>query len=96
LENAAVCRPPLRNLIQTCLLCAAMLQALTSGAQPVTKIASGAGSSDSLVLKVGGSLWTMGYNGFGMLGAGNGYINKVPQLILDEPAAGAARGEVLH
>ena len=48
------------NLIPIWLLSAAMLQAVTSGAQPVTKIA--AGVEHSLFLKSDGSLWAMGDN----------------------------------
>jgi alpha-tubulin suppressor-like RCC1 family protein len=44
-----------RNFIQTGLLCAAMLQALTIGAQSVIKIASN--SNGSLFIKSDGSLW---------------------------------------
>ena len=43
-----------QNLTRLCLLCAAVLQAATSGAQPVTKIA--AGTVHSLFLKSDGSL----------------------------------------
>jgi hypothetical protein len=43
-----------RNPIQLCLLGAMLLQALTSGAQPVTKIA--VGEYHSLFLKSDGSL----------------------------------------
>ncbi len=50
-----------------CLIGAALLQVVSSGAQPVTKIAAGAGS---LFLKSNGSLWGMGYNPFGQLGDG--------------------------
>ena len=55
-----------RNLIQIILLCATILQSLTSGAQPVTQIA--AGMSYSLFLKSDGSLWGMGYEYYGQLG----------------------------
>jgi alpha-tubulin suppressor-like RCC1 family protein len=57
-----------RNRIQIWLLCAALLQVLTSGAQPVTKIA--AGGYHNLIVKSDGSLWTVGYNFYGQLGDG--------------------------
>ena len=57
-----------RNLIQTWLLCAAMLQAVTSGAQTVTKVAGG--WQHSLFVKSDGSLWAMGFNRDGELGDG--------------------------
>jgi hypothetical protein len=45
-----------------------MLQAFTSGAQPVTTISAGSASQHSLFLKSNGSLWAMGDSGFGQLG----------------------------
>ena len=48
------------NLIQTCLLVAMLLQATTSGAQPVTKVA--AGGWHSLFFKSDGSLWAVGWS----------------------------------
>ena len=48
-----------QNLIQTCLVCTAVLQAaVTNGVETVAKIA--AGGSHSLFLKSDGSLWAMG------------------------------------
>jgi alpha-tubulin suppressor-like RCC1 family protein len=65
-----------RNLIQIWLLCVLMLQALTSGAQPVTNVV--AGGYHSLFLKSDGSLWAMGYDNHGQLGDGiPGVINGV-------------------
>jgi alpha-tubulin suppressor-like RCC1 family protein len=63
-----------RNRIPICLLCVLLLQALTSGAQPVTTIS--AGYSHSLFIKNGGSLWTMGDDEDGQLG--NGIYNDFP------------------
>ena len=84
-----------RNLIQICLLCAAVLQAVTSGAQPVTKIAAGYGHS--LFLKSDGSLWAMGYNYDGQLGdgttdSGNYYTNLPEQIVASGVTAIAAGG----
>src|ERR1035437_69642 len=69
-----------RNLIQVCLLSAALLQAAISGAQPVTKISGG--SSHSLFLKSGGSLWVMGDNGYGQLGDGTINQTNRPEKIV--------------
>ncbi len=64
-----------RNLVQFCLLCAAILQSLSGGAQPVTQIA--AGEWDSLFLKSDGSLWAVGYEALGQLGDGT-YAYQYP------------------
>ena len=71
-----------RNLIQICLLCAALSQALTSGAQTVTKIA--AGDMHSLFLRSDGSLWSMGSDQYGQLGDGNAttYKTNLPEMIV--------------
>jgi alpha-tubulin suppressor-like RCC1 family protein len=85
-----------RNLIQICLSCAVLLQATTSGAQPVTKISGGGGHS--LFLKSDGSLWGMGRNFDGELGDGTyGYYpffgtNRPEQLIVSNVTAIAAGG----
>jgi hypothetical protein len=60
---------PPHGLKIACLLCVAMLQAATGGAQPVTNIA--AGGYHSLFLKSDGSLWATGFNGDGELGDGS-------------------------
>jgi len=86
----------IRNLIQIWLLCAVMLQALTSGAQPVTQIA--AGNSYSLFLKSDGSLWGMGYNYSGELGDGtygtaaSYYSTNRPELIVANNVTTIAAG----
>ena len=70
-----------QNLIQTCLICAAMLQAgVASGAETVTEIA--AGGSHSLFLKNDGTLWAMGYNGFGQLGDGTPADVHLPKPVV--------------
>jgi len=69
-----------RNLIQISLLCAAMLQAATSGAQPVTNIS--AGDFHSLFLKSNGSLWAMGNNFYGQLGDGSNINTNRPEQIV--------------
>jgi alpha-tubulin suppressor-like RCC1 family protein len=90
LENAAVCRPPLRSLIQISLLCAALLQALTSVAQPVTKIAGG--GYHSLFLKSDGSLWGMGYNYHGQLGDGTWNNTNRPEQIVNSNVTAIGAG----
>jgi hypothetical protein len=78
-----------RNLIQIWLLCAAMLQALTSGAQPVTKVAAAA--NNSLFLKSDGSLWAMGRNQYGELGDGSyNQTNRPEQIVAGNVTAIAA------
>jgi alpha-tubulin suppressor-like RCC1 family protein len=83
------------NLVQIYLLCVLMLQAFTSSAQPVTKVA--AGWSDSFFLKNDGSQWGMGYNGDGQLGDGsinfddgNFYTNQPEQIVASNVIAIAA------
>lgn len=80
------------NLIQICLLGAMLLQAATSGAQPVTKIA--AGDSHSLFLKSDGSLWGMGMNGYGQLGDGTTSDTNLPEQILASSVMAIAGGNV--
>jgi alpha-tubulin suppressor-like RCC1 family protein len=80
-----------RNPIQIWLLCAAMLQAVTGAAQPVTKIA--AGGAHSLFLKSDGSLWAMGYNRDGRLGDGTyNNTNQPEQIVASNVTAIAAGG----
>ena len=83
-----------RNLIQIWLLCAAVLQAVTSGAQPVTNVA--VGEFHSLFIKSDGSLWGMGNNEIGQLGDGT-YgsppyfgINRPEQILASNVKATAA------
>ena len=79
-----------RNLIQICLLCAAMLQALSSGAQPVTQIA--AGNFHILFLKSDGSLWAMGLNANGQLGDGTFNTTNQPEQIVASNVTAIAAG----
>jgi alpha-tubulin suppressor-like RCC1 family protein len=81
-HETAVCKimKARRNLIQIWLLCAAMLPALTSGAQPVTEVAGG--NWFSLFLKSDGSLWAMGFNGAGQLGDGTYNNTNLPEQIV--------------
>jgi len=84
-----------RNLIQIWLLCAAvLLQAVTSGAQPVTKVAAGAWHS--LFVKSDGSLWAMGYNQYGELGDGTYNNTNQPEQILASNVAAIAAGCCYH
>ena len=77
------------TLVQVWLLCAAMLQAPTSSAQPVTQIAAGA--QHSLFLKSDGSLWAMGYNSDGQLGDGTyTRTNRPEQIVVSNVTAIAA------
>jgi alpha-tubulin suppressor-like RCC1 family protein len=80
-----------QNLIQICLLCAAVLPAITGGAQPVTQIAGG--YEHSLFLKGDGSLWAMGGNQNGQLGDGTyNPTNRPEQIVASNVTAIAAGG----
>ena len=79
-----------RNLIPICLLCAALLQAATTGAQPVTNLA--AGGYHSLFLKSGGSLWAMGYNADGEFGDGTTNNTDLPEGIVASNVTAIAAG----
>jgi alpha-tubulin suppressor-like RCC1 family protein len=72
------------------LLCVVMLQAATTGAQPVTNIA--AGGYHSLFLKSGGSLWAMGNNSYGELGDGTYNSTNWPVLIVASNVTAIAAG----
>jgi alpha-tubulin suppressor-like RCC1 family protein len=89
---AAFCRTikTRRNLIQLCLLGAVLLQAATSGAQPITKIAAGGGQS--FFLKSGGSLWVMGLNDYGQLGDNTTTQINLPEKILGTNVTAIAAG----
>ena len=78
------------NLIQISLLCAAMLQAVTSGAQAVTNVAGG--YAHSLFLKSDGSLWAMGDNQYGELGDGTYITTNRPEQIVASGVTGIAAG----
>jgi alpha-tubulin suppressor-like RCC1 family protein len=91
-KYAAVCRPPLRNLIQFWLLCALLLQAFTNEALPVIQIATGSQSLRSLFLKSDGSLWGMGYNGDGGLGDGTYNNSYIPEQIVASNVTAVAAG----
>jgi alpha-tubulin suppressor-like RCC1 family protein len=80
-----------RNLIQFCLLGAVLLQALTSEAQPVIKVA--AGTYYSLFLKSDGSLWAMGYNKYGQLGDDpHNFMTNLPEQIMASNVTAIAAG----
>jgi len=64
--------------------------ALTGGAQPVTKIATGPGHT--LLLKSDGSLWVMGLNGNGQLGDGTYNNTNRPELIVSNNVTAIAAG----
>jgi alpha-tubulin suppressor-like RCC1 family protein len=77
-----------------CLSGAALLQVVTCGAQPVTKVA--AGDFHSLFLKSDGSLWAMGDNEYGQLGYGS-YINiNQPEQIVASNVTAMAGGGILE
>jgi len=80
-----------RNLIQICLLGAALLTAWTSQAQlTVTKIA--AGGYFNLFLKSDGSLWSMGNNDEGQLGDGTTNSIDEPEMIVASNVTDIAAG----
>jgi alpha-tubulin suppressor-like RCC1 family protein len=79
-----------QTLKMACLLCAVLLQVLTSGAQPVTNVAAGA--YHSLFLKGDGSLWAMGYNYFGELGNGTYNNTNRPEQIVPSNVTAIAAG----
>jgi alpha-tubulin suppressor-like RCC1 family protein/formylglycine-generating enzyme required for sulfatase activity len=79
------------NRIRICLLVAVLLQALTGGAQPVTKVATG--FDFSLFLKSDGSLWAMGFNGEGQLGDGTDNSTNLPEQIVARNVTAIAAGE---
>jgi alpha-tubulin suppressor-like RCC1 family protein len=78
-------------LIPMCLVGVMLFQALTAGAQPVTKIAAGGGQS--LFIKADGSLWVMGNNGYGELGLGALSKTNLPQLIVGGDVTAVAAGK---
>ena len=78
------------------LLCAAVLQVATSGAQPVTQIA--AGNVHSPFLKNDGSLWGMGRSYHGALGDGtyNLSTNRPEQIVAGSPGYNRISGQLLN
>jgi hypothetical protein len=70
-----------------------LLQALSSGAQPVTKVA--AGNFYSLFLKSDGSLWAMGENANGELGDGTFNNTNRPEQIVVNPFYNRISGQLL-
>ena len=83
---------PLQSAKIACLLCLAVQQAFTGGAQPVTRIASGYGHS--LFLKSDGSLWAMGYNSNGQLGDGTYNNTNRPEQIVAGNVTAIAAGAI--
>src|ERR1035441_5180734 len=73
-----------------CLLCLATLQAISSGGQPITKIAGG--GYHSLFLKNGGGVWAMGYNADGELGDGTTNNTDIPERIMATNVTAIAAG----
>jgi hypothetical protein len=80
-----------RNLIQSWLLCAAMMQVLTAFAQPVTQIAGG--QTHSLFLKSDGSLWATGDNMRGELGDDTFNNTNRPEQIVASNVTAIATGQ---
>ena len=80
-----------RNLIQIGLLCAALLQALICGAQPVIKISHSYGNF-ALYVKSDGSLWGKGINWDGELGDGTFDSPKPFELIVSNGVTAVATG----
>jgi alpha-tubulin suppressor-like RCC1 family protein len=81
-----------RDSVQVWLLIAAMMQALLSGAQPVTKIGAESTSYHSLFLKGDGSLWAMGMNNDGQLGDGTTTKTNLPEPIVSSNVTAVAAG----